>query len=44
LAELVDNSALKAHVDKTFPLEQAWAALQHLKTQSPKGKVVLKLV
>jgi NADPH:quinone reductase-like Zn-dependent oxidoreductase len=44
LAKLVDNGALKVHVDKTFPLEQVSAALQHLENQSPKGKVVLKLV
>jgi NADPH:quinone reductase-like Zn-dependent oxidoreductase len=44
VAELVDDGALKVHVDKTFPLEQASAALQHLENQSPKGKVVLKLV
>jgi alcohol dehydrogenase len=44
VAELVDDGALKVHVDKTFPLEQASAALQYLENQSPKGKVVLKLV
>jgi NADPH:quinone reductase-like Zn-dependent oxidoreductase len=44
LAELVDNGPLKIHVDKTFPLEQASAALQLVENQSPKGKVVLKLV
>jgi NADPH:quinone reductase-like Zn-dependent oxidoreductase len=44
VAELVDDGALKVHVDKIFPLEQASAALQHLENQSPKGKVVLKLV
>jgi NADPH:quinone reductase-like Zn-dependent oxidoreductase len=44
VAELVDDGALKVHVDKTFPLEQASAALQQLENQSPKGKVVLKLV
>jgi alcohol dehydrogenase len=44
LAELVDRNVLKVHVDKTFPLEQAAAALLYLETESPRGKVVLKIV
>jgi NADPH:quinone reductase-like Zn-dependent oxidoreductase len=44
LAELVDQGALKVHVDKTFPLEQASSALLHLEKGSPRGKVVLKIV
>jgi len=43
LAEFVDRGALKVHVDKTFPLEQASAAMQHLENCAPKGKVVLKI-
>ena len=43
LAQLVDRGALKVHVDKTFPLAQASAALQHLENRAPKGKVVLKI-
>jgi NADPH:quinone reductase-like Zn-dependent oxidoreductase len=43
LAELVDRGALKAHVDKTFPLQQASAAMQYLENHAPKGKVVLKI-
>ena len=42
LAELADQGALKVHIDKTFPLAQAAAALEHLEKASPKGKVVLK--
>jgi alcohol dehydrogenase len=44
LAELVDNGALKVHVDKIFPLSQASEALLQLEKQPPKGKFVLKLV
>jgi NADPH:quinone reductase-like Zn-dependent oxidoreductase len=43
LAELVDRGALKVHVDKIFPLEQASAAMQYLENRAPKGKVVLKI-
>jgi NADPH:quinone reductase-like Zn-dependent oxidoreductase len=43
LAELVDQGALKVHVDKTFPLSQVSAALLYLEKQSPRGKVVLKI-
>jgi alcohol dehydrogenase len=43
LAELVDQGALKVHVDKTFPLSQVSAALLYLQKQSPRGKVVLKI-
>jgi NADPH:quinone reductase-like Zn-dependent oxidoreductase len=43
LAELVDNGALKVHVDKIFPLSQASAALLQLEKRPPKGKFVLKL-
>ena len=41
LAELIDKGVVKVHVDKTFPLEQAAAALEHLQTKHPRGKVVL---
>ena len=44
LVELVDKGALKVHVDKTFPLEQAGATLHHLEKESPRGKVVLNIV
>jgi NADPH:quinone reductase-like Zn-dependent oxidoreductase len=41
IAEHVDNGLVKAKLDKTFSLEQAAEALEHLKTGSPKGKVVI---
>ncbi len=44
LAALVDQGALRVHVDKTFPLEQAGAALLYLEKESPRGKVVLEIV
>jgi len=43
LAELVDKSVIKVHVDKTFPLEQAGEALAYLQQGHPRGKVVLKM-
>jgi alcohol dehydrogenase len=43
LAELVDRNVLKVHVDKTFPLERAAAALLHVETKSPRGKVVITI-
>ena len=44
LADLVDQGALYVHIDTTFPLERASAALQYLEKDSPRGKVVLKIV
>ncbi len=43
IAELVDSGALKAHVDKVFPLDQAAEALEYLKTNHPRGKVVIQI-
>ena len=43
LADLIDQRALKVHIDKIFPLAQAAAALEHLEKGSPKGKVVLRI-
>lgn len=43
LAELVDQGAVKVHVDRTFPLQQAGEALQSLEKTPPKGKIVLKI-
>jgi NADPH:quinone reductase-like Zn-dependent oxidoreductase len=43
LAELVDQGAVKVHVDRIFPLQQAAEALQSLEKTPPKGKVVLKI-
>ncbi len=43
LAELVDKGAIKVHVDKVFPLDQAGEALTYLQTGHPRGKVVVKV-
>ena len=43
VSELVDESVLKAHIDKIFPLDQAAEALEYLKTGHPRGKVVIKV-
>ncbi len=43
LAELVDKRAIKVHIEKTFPLEQAGEALMYLQNGHPRGKVVLKI-
>ncbi|MBV9203129.1 MAG: hypothetical protein JOY83_26010 [Alphaproteobacteria bacterium] len=44
LIEMVDGGALKVHVEKTFPPEQAGAAPQNQGKESPRGKVALKVV
>lgn len=43
VAELVDQGAIKAQVDKVFPLVQIKQAFEHLEKGSPKGKVVIKI-
>jgi NADPH:quinone reductase-like Zn-dependent oxidoreductase len=43
LAELVDQGAVKVHVDRTFPLQQAAEALQSLEKTPPRGKIVIKI-
>lgn len=43
LAELFDQGALKPQIDKGFPLDQAADALEYLKTEHPRGKVVLQI-
>jgi alcohol dehydrogenase len=43
LAELVDKSVIKVHVEKTYPLEQVGEALEYQKGGHPRGKVVLKI-
>lgn len=43
LAEFVEKRAIKAHVEKTFLLEQAGEALAYLQNGHPRGKVVLKI-
>lgn len=41
LADFVEKGIIKVNVDKTFPLERTAAALEHLQTKHPRGKVVL---
>lgn len=41
VAKLFDQGVLKVHIDKVFPLDQAGAALEYLKTGRPRGKIVL---
>ena len=43
LAKLVEAGAIKVHVDKIFPLEQAGEALSYLEKGHPKGKVVVEI-
>lgn len=43
LAELVEAGAIKPNIDKTYPLEQTPEAMQYLKTDHPKGKVIIHL-
>ena len=43
LAQLVDNGALKIHVDKVFPLDKAKEAFQLLEEGHPRGKVVVEV-
>lgn len=43
LAGLIDNSILKVHIDKEFPLVQTAEAFKHLETGHPRGKVVVKI-
>ena len=44
LSRLVDQGALKVRVERTFPLQQAPAALLRQEKESPKGKIVLTIV
>jgi alcohol dehydrogenase len=43
LVALVEQQAVKIHLAKTFPLDQAKEALIYLKTGHPRGKVVLNI-
>lgn len=43
LTELVEQGAVKVHVDRTFPLEEASEALTYLQTGHPRGKVVIEV-
>jgi NADPH:quinone reductase-like Zn-dependent oxidoreductase len=41
VADLVVSGNLRTLIDRTFPLEDASAALRHVETEHPQGKVVL---
>jgi len=43
LAELFNSGALKPQIDKTFPLDQAAEAIEYVKANHPRGKVVLQI-
>ena len=43
IAELIDSGSLPINIDKTFPLEKAAEALEYLKTEHPRGKVVIQV-
>jgi NADPH:quinone reductase-like Zn-dependent oxidoreductase len=43
LAALVDAGAVRAHIDKVFPLAAAGEALEHLHSKHPRGKVVIRI-
>jgi NADPH:quinone reductase-like Zn-dependent oxidoreductase len=43
LAALVEDGAVKVHIDDTFSLDGAAAALSHLEKASPRGKLVLRI-
>jgi alcohol dehydrogenase len=43
LAQLVDNGAVKIHLDNVYPFEKAREAFQRLEEGHPRGKVVLEI-
>jgi len=43
MSAFIDQHRLRPVIDKTFPLDEFEAALQHLRTGNPVGRVVLKL-
>jgi alcohol dehydrogenase len=43
LAALVEDGAVKVHIDETFSLDRTAAALSHLENASPRGKLVLRI-
>jgi NADPH:quinone reductase-like Zn-dependent oxidoreductase len=43
LAALVEDGAVKVHIDDTFSLDRAAAALSHLAKASPRDKLVLRI-
>jgi NADPH:quinone reductase-like Zn-dependent oxidoreductase len=43
LTGFVDDGTITVHIDKVFPLAEAADALEYLKTDHPRGKVVLRV-
>ncbi len=43
LAEWVDQNNIRVNVDRTFPLEEAPAALDYQRDIHPRGKIVLEM-
>jgi alcohol dehydrogenase len=43
LAEWVDQNKLKVNVEKTYSLDEAGKALNHLRDTHPRGKIVLTI-
>jgi alcohol dehydrogenase len=43
VCELFDKGAIKVKIDREYPLAQAAEALEHLKTGSHRGKIILKI-
>lgn len=43
LTELVDDGAVKPHIDKVFPFDQTREAFEHLEKSHPRGKVVVRI-
>lgn len=43
LAALVDEGSLMPHVERTFPLAEAAAAIEHVRSSAARGKVVLEI-
>lgn len=43
LAGLVEKSIVKVHIDKIFPLKKVADSLEHLRKESPRGKIVIDI-
>ena len=43
VADLVGSGSLQPLIDRTFPLEDAAAAIRYVETEHPRGKVVLTI-
>ena len=43
ISDLIDKNIISIYIDRIFPLEEAVNALEYLRTQHPRGKVVVKI-